>query len=134
MRQYRLDFTQIGIKDRFRPYFEIIIRNENTGKEIKTFGLLDTGADESALPGFYAKILGHDLDKGNKKEIMVAGGKTEAFRHTNKFLIPKIGLIKDILIDFIPNLHIPIIGLNIIENYNVFLYYQNRYFVMEDFR
>lgn len=134
MSQFKIEFSQIGLKDKFRPYIEVIIRNNDTNKEIKTRALVDTGADECAFPGFYAELLGHDLVKGFEKEIKVAGGNVTAFKHTNKLLIPKINYIKDMIIDFIPNLHIPIIGTNLIENYNIFFYYPDKYYIIDDLR
>ncbi|OHD05913.1 MAG: hypothetical protein A2Y34_05285 [Spirochaetes bacterium GWC1_27_15] len=134
MSLFKINFTQIGTKDKFRPYIEFIIKNTETDKKINAMALIDTGADECALPGFYATILGHNLENGFKKDVKVAGGNTVAFRHTNKLIIPKINFIKNMIIDFIPNLHIPIIGVNLIENFNVFLYYPKKYFIIDDLK
>ena len=57
-----------------RACLEITITNPHTGLKIKTLGLIDTGADECAMPASYAKMLGHNLEKGKSCKIMTGNG------------------------------------------------------------
>lgn len=54
----------------------IKIINPQSGKSYKTFGLIDTGATECAIPAVIANLLGHDLTKGKPKEINTGNGLT----------------------------------------------------------
>ncbi|MBN1383919.1 MAG: retroviral-like aspartic protease family protein [Elusimicrobia bacterium] len=101
-----IKLTREGIS---RPWLPIIIVNPHTSKRVKTLGLIDTGADECALPSKYAELLGHSLKKGKLKEINTGNGKTIAYSHTVKIEIPDF-FVQETLIDFMPNLHIPLIG------------------------
>ena len=77
-----LPFSKFSPQDTPRPWLAIIIKNPHTGKSVKAYGLIDTGADECALPALYAPILGHDLQSGFAKEINTGNGKTLAYSHT----------------------------------------------------
>ena len=51
-------------KDSFsivRPILEIKIINPYNKKYIRTYGVIDTGADECAIPAWVANRLGHNL-------------------------------------------------------------------------
>ncbi len=58
-------FTCIG--SIYRPMLPIKIHNPSTGKSFQTWGLIDTGADESAMPAGLAEPLGHELLAGITK-------------------------------------------------------------------
>lgn len=92
-----------------RPCLDITIANPHTGLKTKTLGLIDTGADECAMPASYAKMLGHILEKGKSRKIMTGNGPTVSYFHTIDIEIDGL-IIKNILIDFMPNLHIPLLG------------------------
>ena len=92
-----------------RPWLPITVINPHRNKKIKLYGLIDTGADECALPASYAVLLGHDLQAGYSKEINTGNGKTLAYSHTVRIEIPNF-TIQDTLIDFMPNLNIPLMG------------------------
>ena len=75
-------FSQIGGSNIPRPYLPVTIINPSTGKSIPTYGLIDTGADECALPAGFAPILGHNLQRGTSKQINTGNGATIAYSHT----------------------------------------------------
>ncbi len=102
-------FFSISPNDLPRPWLKVIITNPHTGKSITVLGLIDTGADECAFPAGYAVVLGHDLSKGTTKTVGTGNGSTTAYSHTVKLEIN--GFQTDnALIDFMPNLNIPLLG------------------------
>lgn len=58
--------------------------NPQTGQFLLLWGLIDTGADECALPAAYAHKLGHDLASVKPRKIGSASGAGEAFPHTTR--------------------------------------------------
>jgi Retroviral aspartyl protease. len=92
-----------------RPILPVIISNPTTCQELRTFALIDTGADDCAFPASYALLTGHNLLAGNQKEIGTGNGKTNAYAHTVSLEINGYK-IDNILIDFMPNLHIGLLG------------------------
>ena len=52
-----------------RPFLPLRIINPHTGKAHRAVGIVDTGADQCAVPAFVAKIPGHDLSAGKIKHI-----------------------------------------------------------------
>jgi predicted aspartyl protease len=109
MELFDIPFTKLSPEDVLRPWLTVVLINPHANKRIKVLGLIDTGADECALPARYAALLGHNLEKGFEKEINTGNGVTIAYSHTikiemNDFKIP------DVLIDFMPNLHVPLLG------------------------
>ena len=102
----------------FRPYLPINIINPHTGRNRKTYGLIDTGADECAVPAYIADVLGHNLEKGKTKTIRTGGGTAKAYTHTIKCEVyhptthELLYTISETPIDFMPNLHIVLLGVN----------------------
>ncbi len=99
----------------------IRIRNPHTGQHLSTVGLIDTGADECALPAEFAQILGHDLEAGQVKYIATGNGVATAFSHTCsiEILAPHptgsaregiVHMIEQAPIDFLPNLNTVLLG------------------------
>ena len=78
-----MPFTKLFADDIPRPWLPVIIVNPMTGNEVKVLGLIDTGADECAMPASYANILGHNLQRGIPKEINTGNGLTVAYSHTS---------------------------------------------------
>ena len=106
-----IPFTKLGPDDIPRPWLPVTIVNPHTNKNLKVLGLVDTGADECALPASYAIILGHNLQLGTPKEINTGNGKTLAYSHTVNIRIESVDFTtQEILIDFMPNLHVPLLG------------------------
>lgn len=101
-----------------RPYLRIRISNPHTGLSAKTYGLIDTGADECAIPAGYSAILGHNLERGTTKQISTGNGITAAYAHSTRFEIfhPEtedvIYTIDNTPLDFMPNLNVVLLGVN----------------------
>ena len=108
----------VSFKERLRPYLALNIINPHTKERIGTFGLIDTGADECAIPAGFAHVLGHNLLAGTTKTVGTGNGVTIAYSHTTKFEIyhPTTGkllhTIPETPIDFMPNLHMVLLGVN----------------------
>jgi len=111
-----------------RPYLPIKIINPETKKEINVYALIDTGADECALPASFALPLGHNLQSGHQKLISTGNGITVAYSHT--VCIIAFGFsTKNVLIDFMPNLYIPLLGVkNFLNNFTLKIDYHNKVF------
>lgn len=102
-------FTIIRVGDIARPILPLTIKNPCTGHVMRTIGLIDTGADECAFPASYASLTGHDLLAGQQKEIGTGNGRTVAYTHTISLEINDYK-IDNVLVDFMPNLHIGLLG------------------------
>ena len=63
---YPFTITRPG--DVARPYLPIKIINPENQKEINVYALIDTGADECALPASSTLPLNHNLDSGYQKK------------------------------------------------------------------
>jgi len=92
-----------------RPWLEIELKNPDTNKTISIVALIDTGADECAMPQDLAEILGHNLRKGKSKTIRTGSGISTAYSHTVDIKIDGL-VISNVLIDFMPGLHTPLLG------------------------
>ena len=79
-----LPFSKLSEGDTPRPWLPVTIINPSTNQRLNILGLIDTGADECALPSSYASIIGHNLEKGIKKQIATGNGVTTAYSHTMK--------------------------------------------------
>ena len=104
-----LPFYKFGQEDIPRPWLPLIIKNPKTSQAIKVYGLIDTGADECALPAGYASLLGLTLQEGQVKDINTGNGLTKAYAHVVSLEI-KDYRFNNVLIDFMPNLHVPLLG------------------------
>ncbi len=113
-----IPFTRFSPDDIPRPWLPVTIENPHANKKVKVYGLIDTGADECALPSQYAALLGHHLQSGFRKEINTGNGKTTAYSHTVNIHVQDF-TIQDVLIDFMPNLHVPLLGVKSFLSYFV---------------
>lgn len=108
-------FTHCG-NGIYRPILPIIITNPHTGRSLQTFGIIDTGADECAVPAGIAPILGHNLHSGSIKSINTGNGVTLAYSHATKFEIlhpatsEHLYTITNTPVDFMPNLNVVLLG------------------------
>jgi predicted aspartyl protease len=102
-------FSVIRPGDVARPYLPIAILNPNSGIRINVYALIDTGADECAFPASFAPLLGHDLQSGPEKRVTTGNGITIAYSHTNRIIVEGFST-QDVLIDFMPNLYTPLLG------------------------
>jgi predicted aspartyl protease len=72
-------FLKFSPDDLPRPWLPLTIRNPHTGQAVNVYGLIDTGADECAVPAHYAPMIGHDLQAGTEKSIRTGNGITTAY-------------------------------------------------------
>src|SRR3990172_13153972 len=107
IRNYPFSLTRPG--DVARPYLPVAILNPATNKRIKVFALIDTGADECAFPASFAPLLGHNLLAGQPRKISTGNGVTIAYGHITRIIIEEFST-QDVLINFIPNLCFPLLG------------------------
>ena len=127
-----LEFTFLKLHnyDLPRPWLPIVIEIPHTvpPKIIRTYGLIDTGADECAIPAGYASLLGHNLQAGIQKIINTGNGPSIAYSHT--LCIDVQGLRSDnVLIDFMPNLSVILLGVkNFLEKFVLTVDYPNNAF------
>lgn len=75
-------FTRLGPDAPFLPFLYITVINPQNGFSKQMPALIDTGADQCAIPGFYAHSLGHVLRKGDRRDIVTANGNAVAYSHT----------------------------------------------------
>lgn len=111
-------FTTTRPGDVPRPYLPITLINPDTRKRLKVMALIDTGADECALPASFAPLLGHDLQAGQERRINTGNGVTIAYAHTLRIEIKGFAT-QHVLIDFMPNLHTPLLGVKSFLNHFV---------------
>jgi hypothetical protein len=103
-----------------RPMLPVRITNPATGLFVDAWGLVDTGADDCALPTRYAAALGHNLKAGLVRLIGTGNGTTRAYAHTTRIdvlTLPRLSspekiafTIPDTLIDFLPRLGCVLLG------------------------
>ncbi|MFA4888406.1 MAG: hypothetical protein WC628_02375 [Candidatus Omnitrophota bacterium] len=124
-------FTKFSQNDIPRPWLPVVIKNPHTNKELEVYGLIDTGADECALPAQYAILLEHNLQAGYPKEVNTGNGKILVYSHTI-CLTTQDFTIKDVLIDFMPNLYVPLLGVkSFLSNFVLTIDYPNSSFSLK---
>jgi hypothetical protein len=102
----------------YRASLPIKIINPETGHVYSTKGIIDTGADECAVPAEFAEMLGHNLKAGFPKIINTASGPTTAFKHLSRIRIyhPADSQLlyetDNTSVDFMPELHVVLLGVN----------------------
>jgi predicted aspartyl protease len=90
--------------------------------------LVDTGADECALPASFAQPLGHNLHLGRQKRISTDNGITIAYSHYVCIKIYNFAT-DNVLIDFMPNLNIPLLRVkSFLNNFVLHIDYPNNTF------
>jgi len=119
----------------YRPILPIRIINPHSGKNFLSYGIIDTGADECAVPATFAPVLGHDLLAGIPKNVSTGNGITNAYSHTTIFEIYDPGTheiaytIVDTPVDFMPNLPVVLLGVrNFLSNFILRIDYPNKIF------
>jgi len=121
-------FTIIRPGDVARPYLPITVKNPDTNKQIQVYALIDTGADECAFPASFASLLGHNLLAGQQKKISTGNGITIAYGHIACIIIDEFST-EDVLVDFMPNLYIPLLGVkSFLSNFILTIDYPNKIF------
>lgn len=121
-------FTIIRPGDLSRPYLPVTIFNPETNRAINVYALIDTGADECAFPASFAPLLGHNLQGGQMKRIHTGNGITIAYSHKNRIIVEGFST-QDVLVDFMPNLNIPLLGVkSFLGNFILTIDYPNKVF------
>jgi len=121
-------FSVVRPGDIARPYLPVTIINLDTGKELRVYALIDTGADECAFPASFASVLGHNLQAGRLRRISTGNGITVAYSHATRLAIEDFST-QDVLVDFMPNLSIPLLGVkSFLSNFILTVDYPNRIF------
>lgn len=121
-------FTITRPGDIARPYLPVTIINPENDKQISVFALIDTGADECAFPASFALVLNHNLQAGYQKTINTGNGTTIAYSHTVYIKIFDF-TTKNVLVDFMPNLQIPLLGVkNFLNGCTLIIDYPNNTF------
>jgi predicted aspartyl protease len=124
-------FSVIRPGDMPRPYLPVTIINPATNMQVRVYALIDTGADECALPASFAPILGHNLQAGQPKKISTGNGITIAYIHITRILVEEFSP-QDVLVDFMPNLNIPLLGVrSFLSNFVLTVDYPNKVFSLQ---
>ena len=125
-------FKKLHPNDIPRPWLPVVIHNPHTKQSISVYGLIDTGADECAVPAGYAPLIGHDLQAGIAKTINTGNGQTTAYAHTLCFETAGIK-IDNVLIDFMPNLNVVLLGVkSFLSNFILTVNYKNSTFSLKN--
>ena len=124
-------FLKFSPDDLPRPWLPLTIRNPHTNEAINVYGLIDTGADECAIPAYYAPMIGHDLQAGVQKSINTGNGVTNAYAHT--LCVETQGIkIENVLIDFMPNLNVVLLGVkSFLSNFILTIDYKESVFSLK---
>lgn len=131
MESIKSPFIKLRPDDIPRPWLPIIIRNPHTKQILNTYGLIDTGADECAIPAGYAPLIGHNLQAGTQKSINTGNGPTIAYGHTVSLETHNIS-IDNVLIDFLPNLNVVLLGVkSFLNNFLLTIDYKEFKFSLE---
>jgi len=131
MELLNIPFTRLYPGDIGNPYLIVSIINPQNNKTIRVAGLIDTGADECALPATYAPLLGHNLRSGTRTEIRTGNGITTAYSHTVRIEAGSF-VSQNVLIDFMPNLCTPLLGVNsFLSNFILTIDYHKKVFSLK---
>lgn len=124
-------FLRFSPDDISRPWLPVTVRNPHTNQAINVYGLIDTGADECAIPAHYAPLIGHNLQAGIQKSINTGNGATTAYAHT--LCLESRGVkIDNVLIDFMPNLNVVLLGVkSFLSNFVLTVDYINSSFSLK---
>ena len=115
-----------------RPYLPVTYENPNTRQVVRVLALVDTGADECALPSGFASVMGYELLKGESRSIMTGNGITTAYRHTLVLRIYDLHL-EDVSVDFLSGLTTPLLGVrSFLYKFTLKIDYPNREFAFFD--
>jgi len=121
-------FIRMRLGDVARPYLPVSIVNPENNKLLNVFALVDTGADECALPASFALPLSHDLQSGRPKKVSTGNGMTIAYGHTVCIKIFDFST-DNVLMDFMPNLRVPLLGVkNFLCNFVLNIDYPKKLF------
>ena len=123
-------FARLTPGDPLRPWLPIVVVNPDSGKWLNAYALIDTGADDCALPAHLAPMLDFTLRNGKSKRISTGGGVAIARSHKVRIEIPEHRFASgDFLIDFMPGLAVPLLGVaNFLSGFVLTIDYPRRRF------
>jgi hypothetical protein len=64
------------------PILPVLITNPHNGANFRTWGLVDTGAVATVIPGFIARNIGHNVENVATSSGDCAGGQITVYPHT----------------------------------------------------
>jgi predicted aspartyl protease len=76
-----------------QPLLPLRIINPHSRLDMRTWGLIDTGAKTTHIPRSIAESLKHECEKGTLVKVPTAGGEVKAYLHT--FAIHILGMDMD---------------------------------------
>lgn len=125
-----------------RPFIPIILVNPMNGMELRTYALVDTGADASSLPEFVVQATGHDLKGINIKSSIssgIGGFEFTTWKHT--FIIGLLDASGNEIVRMTPEIEVdclehnfapPILGVkDFLKDFKIIFDYPNRLIVLE---
>lgn len=133
-------FVRPTPSSRLRPMLHVRIGNPLPQLHLDTVGLIDTGADECALPARFAELLGYDLHAGKEKHIATGNGVTTAYSHVCRLevfgtlafghaLENPVYVIEDTPVNFMLNVNTVLLGVgNFLSRFVLTLDYPNHVF------
>ncbi len=74
-------FIEMGESIILRPIIPIVIENPDTGIILRTYGLLDTGADTTLINAEFGELLGHNIEKGQESDITGLAEQKLCYEH-----------------------------------------------------
>lgn len=114
-----------------RPCLPVTIINPENDRRLKVFAIIDTGADECAMPAPFADLLGHHLISGQPKKVSTGNGVAVAYSHTTRIEIEGFAT-QDVLIDFMTGLYFPLLGVrSFLANFILTINYPNQTFSLQ---
>jgi len=75
-------FQAQGPFSELSPILPIIIINPENRWQFQTWGLIDTGASATTIPGFIATEIGHNIERVKPTPGLGAGGAVDVYEHT----------------------------------------------------
>lgn len=87
------------------PALPVRIVNPDSGVRFETYGLIDTGADASIIPGHIASFLDHNVRRGRVCDGSTGSGNEPVYEHTCRIDILRInddGTVSDDVVIKIP--------------------------------
>jgi len=75
-------FQAQGVFSQSSPILPILITNPHNGANFQTWGLVDTGAMATVIPGFIARSIGHNIENVAPFHGAGAGGQITVYPHT----------------------------------------------------
>ena len=127
-------FTRLTPGDLLRPWLPIVVVNPDSGYWLNAYALIDTGADDCALPAHLAPMLGYRLRTGRARQISTGSGAATAYAHKIRIEIPDQDFASPTFpIDFMPGLAVPLLGVaSFLSRFKLTVDYPRRCFSLRE--